>query len=84
MATEAAEALMNATYEERCAWITKKKDEGNQLFKSNKLEEAIDAYMACLCGFDFKKAGATKQQQKDANTNLKVPVLNNMALCLMN
>jgi len=33
MATEAAEALVNATYEERCEWIRKKKDEGNKLFK---------------------------------------------------
>lgn len=60
MATKAAAELKDATYEERCDWITKKKNEGNEFFKQNKLDEAIDVYMACLCGFDFKKNGANK------------------------
>jgi hypothetical protein len=38
--------------------------------------------MAALCGFQFKK-DITKEQKDKVDNGLKVPILNNMALCLM-
>lgn len=41
--------------------------------------------MKCLCALDFKSCGGSKPSEekiKDAEKGVKVPVLNNMALCL--
>jgi len=38
--------------------------------------------MAALCGFAFKK-DITPEQKDKVENGLKIPVLNNMALCLM-
>jgi len=74
--------LRNSTYEERCQWITHKKNEGNVDFKLKKYETAIDFYLASLCGFDFKK-DISAEQKLFVDEQLKIPVLNNLALCLM-
>jgi tetratricopeptide (TPR) repeat protein len=38
--------------------------------------------LACLCGFEFGKS-ISNQQKEDVELKLKVPILNNLALCLM-
>lgn len=82
MSAFAQQELRNATFDERCKWIETKKEEGNAEFKLKKYGEAIDAYMAALCGFAFKK-DITPEQKDKVENGLKIPVLNNMALCLM-
>ena len=51
--------------------------------KENKIEEALDSYLLSLCGFSFKDDGVTKETIKEKDIELKVPILNNMALCLI-
>jgi hypothetical protein len=82
MGEAAQEELKDATFEERYQWIVKKKSEGNDAYKAGKNQEAIDLYISSLCGLSFKK-NITKEQKKDVDMGLKVPVLNNLALCLI-
>mgnify|MGYP000961346154 CR=1 FL=1 len=56
MGSKAAFELKDATYEQRCAWIERKKREGNELYKKGEYAEAIDVYTASLCGLDFPKS----------------------------
>ena len=51
--TEIESTLKNCSYDERVQWITQKKEEANVLFKQQKHDEAVDAYMQALCGFNF-------------------------------
>ena len=53
------------------------------MVKENKLEEALDAYLKSLCGFSFKEDGVSKETIHEKDVELKVPILNNMALCLI-
>jgi len=39
--------------------------------------------MKGLCGFDFNKATLTKEQVDHIEFKLKLPILNNMALAMM-
>ena len=82
MATFAKQELRNSTFEQRWKWIEDKKLEGNSSYKEQKFEEAIDTYLACLCGFEFGK-GITNEQKHDVEFKLKIPILNNLALCLI-
>lgn len=43
----------------------------------------MDVYLSSLCGFAFNKKELTPDQLKYTEHELKVPVLNNLALCLM-
>ena len=83
MATFAKQELKNATFEERWKWIEDKKADGNDYYKKQRYDEAIDTYLACLCGFEFGKT-ISNEKKADVELKLKVPILNNMALCLMN
>lgn len=82
MGAEAANELRNSTFEERCGWILDKKEEGNVEYKQANYKEAIDKYLASLCGFDFKKT-LSAEKKNEVDKTLKVPVLNNLAKCLM-
>ena len=83
MGSQAAAELKGATYEQRCQWIENKKSIGNELFKKQEYAEAIDVYTASLCGLEFGK-GISNDQKEYVELKLKVPILNNMALCLIN
>ena len=82
MGADAASQLQGATFEKRCAWILDKKEEGNVEFKSGNYQVAMDKYLASLCGFDFKKT-LEKEKRHEVDKTLKVPILNNLASCLM-
>lgn len=82
MATFAKLELRDASFEKRWKWIEDKKADGNISYKEQKFDEAIDTYLACLCGFEFGKS-ISNQQKEDVELKLKVPILNNLALCLM-
>ena len=82
MATFAKVELKDATYEKRWKWIEDKKQDGNDYYKEQKYEDAIDTYLACLCGFEFGKS-ISNDQKSDVALKLKAPILNNLALCLM-
>ena len=82
MGMDVGRELYNASFEERCDWIKKNKEEGNKLYQDKKITEAIDQYTKTLCGFDFKKTVA-KDQRKQVEKELMVPILNNMAQCLI-
>ena len=47
---------------------------GNELFKNQKFEEALDAYMMCLCALDFKSCRGyidpTTEEPKEADKGL--------------
>ena len=83
MGQKAAQDLQGASYEKRWEWIENVKSEGNELFKKAEFPEAIDKYTGALCGLDFGK-DITPEQKSDTEKKLKVPILNNMALCLIN
>lgn len=53
MGADVANELRGKSWDDRFAWILKVKDEGNLLFKGEKIAEAIDVYMKALCGMDF-------------------------------
>lgn len=53
MGSEVAEELKGKSWDERFSWVNKVKDQGNQLFKDHKFEEAVDTYLKALCGLDF-------------------------------
>ena len=82
MGALAAQELKDASYEERVAWIEVKKKAGNEEYKNKNFDTATEKYLGALCGFDFKKK-CTNEQREWADQNLKIPLLNNMGLCLM-
>jgi hypothetical protein len=53
MGAEVANDLRGKNWETRYSWITDVKMQGNNLFKEEKYEVAIDTYMKALCGMDF-------------------------------
>ena len=67
ISVEVATELKNATFNERCAWIRKEKDEGNRIYKEKQFAEATDQYLRCLCGFDFNKKNTTKEQRTEVD-----------------
>jgi len=71
------------SYEQRCNWISDMKDKGNLLYKEASYDEAIDTYMKALCGFEFKKSTLKKSELTYIDSKLKLPILNNMSLSLM-
>lgn len=83
MGMEVGRELYEASFDERCQWIKKEKEVGNKLYQEKKISEATDQYLRTLCGFDFKKTDATREQRQQVDLDLKVPVLNNMAMCLI-
>jgi hypothetical protein len=52
--------------------------------KEEKYDQAIDEYMKCLIALDFSscKGQVPKDAEKMAGVAVKVPVCNNMAMCL--
>jgi len=83
MGVDAANEIAGKSFDEKCQWIESNKQIGNNLVKENKLEEALDAYLKSLCGFSFKEDGVSKETIHEKDVELKVPILNNMALCLI-
>ena len=83
MGVDAANEIAGKSFDEKCEWIKNQKEIGNNLVKENKLEEALDAYLKSLCGFNFKDDGVSKETMTAKDVELKVPILNNMALCLI-
>ena len=57
---------------------------GNYHFKEKKYEEAISAYLKGLMGMDFSTCSEKVEfiRTKMVDLDKKVPVLNNIALCL--
>lgn len=86
---EVANEMRGKTWEQRFSWISGVKDTGNQLFKKEKYDEAIDTYMRALCGMDFSQYDHLPNKQEDKERelritrDLKAPILNNIALCLI-
>lgn len=83
MGVDVMNQLKGATYDERCEWILNQKATGNELYKNQKYDEAMDAYLKSLCGFAFEKKEMTEEQIAYTENEIKVPVLNNLAICLM-
>lgn len=89
MGAEVANQLRGRTWDDRTSWINKMKDVGNLQFKSEKYDEAIETYMKALCGMDFSQyqpledAKADKERELNVKRNLKAPILNNIAQCLI-
>ena len=59
------------------------KEQGNSFFKEQAYDEAIDTYIKALCGFEFNRSALNKQELSYIDQKLKLPILNNMALSLM-
>lgn len=84
MAQEVAAECANQTFTERISWIEARRKQGNALYAESKFEEALNVYMTALCALDFTtcKDKVSEQQSSMASASNKVPVLNNMAMCL--
>lgn len=61
---EVANELRGKTWDARFQWVSEAKEGGNQLFKTEKYDEAIDAYMRALCGLDFSSYDLLKSAQE--------------------
>ena len=72
-------------WEARFEWVTKEKEAGNALFKGAKYQEAIDQYMRAYCGVvGYKKVEKAKAEDRESiNKDLKSPLINNIAMCLI-
>ena len=55
--------LQDYSYEDRFAWILRKKEEGSQLCKDQKYKEAIDIWMQAMCGYEFGKYKKDKKNR---------------------
>jgi tetratricopeptide (TPR) repeat protein len=84
MAQQVAAECASQTFQQRIQWIENKRQQGNNLFRENKLEDALNTYLMTLCALDFKTCSGTvtEEQDKMAQAANKVPILNNMAICL--
>jgi tetratricopeptide (TPR) repeat protein len=86
---EVANELRGKSWEERYQWINQAKEKGNKMVKEDKIEAAIDEYMRALCGMDFSSYsikednGEQKERDTRVKRELKAPILNNIALCLI-
>jgi len=85
MALEVIEATRGQTLAERLAWINEQRKKGNERFGAGEYDAAVDEYMRCLCALDFKscKGGVSEDQAKMGDVQMKIPVLNNMAQCMI-
>ena len=85
MALEVVEATRDQSFAERIAWINDQRKRGNERFGAAEYDAALDEYMKCLCALDFKscKDEVSEDQAKMADVQMKVPVLNNMAQCMI-
>lgn len=72
-------------WEARFEWVTKEKETGNAMFKAAQYQEAIDQYMRAYCGVvGYKKGEQAKAEDKESiNKDLKSPLINNIAMCLI-
>ena len=73
--------LENFSFEERFEWIEKTKAEGNKFFSEKLFGKALDKYLNALYGMNFPDQ--TIEMEKKVNFGLKVPLLNNMSICLL-
>ena len=87
MGADVANELRGKSWDARFQWVSEIKEKGNKLFKEDKYDEAIDIYMKALCGMDFTSYETSGQMEKAREVRvareLKAPVLNNIALCLL-
>ena len=85
MASEIYEATKDQTFQDRIKWINNQRALGNDKFKVENYDAALDEYMKCLCALDFKTCTdkVEETQAKMADVQMKVPVLNNMAQCMI-
>eukprot|EP00347_Sterkiella_histriomuscorum_P022036 403331911 len=82
MGTEVAAIIKGKSWDEQYDWVQSQKEEGNKLYKVEVFDQAIDAYMKALCGLDFGK-DQTEDQVDRVSKDLKAPILNNIAMCLI-
>ena len=80
---EKDQLLKNHTYDERYKWIQEQKTSGDKKFKDGAFNDAVDMYMQALCGLNFARLKPTKTQLEDIEKKLKIPILSNMALTLI-
>ncbi|CDW76411.1 tpr domain containing protein [Stylonychia lemnae] len=78
---EVAIELSGKNWEEKYEWVNNQREEGNKIFKKGIYDQAIDTYLKALCGMDFGKQD--EDQEERVNKDLKAPILNNIALCLI-
>lgn len=84
LATEVAEQIIDQNFNQRMGWIEGTKTKGNDFFKKELFDQAIDEYYKCLMGLDFNsiKSRVPPDAVAMADVQVKVPVLNNMSACL--
>lgn len=84
MANEVAEQIMDQSFPQRMQWIEKIKTGGNDFYKTEQYDQAIDEYYKCLMALDFKsiKGKVPPEATPMSDVQVKIPVLNNMAACL--
>jgi tetratricopeptide (TPR) repeat protein len=56
-------------------------NQGNDFYKEKQYGQALDKYLEALYGLNFQDQ--TIEMDKKVNFDLKVPLLNNMAICLL-
>ena len=83
MAAQVAGEIQGQSFTKRLEWIEEQKKKGNELFAAADFENAISQYIKALCGMDFKSFEDVKPvQEKMVGIQLKIPILNNLSLCL--
>ena len=79
--SKVTEELKDYTFDQRFEWVDKHKKEGNEFYKNEQYGQALDKYLHALYGMHFKDQ--TIEMEQKVNHKLKVPLLNNMAVCLL-
>ena len=72
--------MSKLSYAEKKSWVVARKEDGNKLYRSGKHEEAIEKYMEAVMGVAI---GDSPSDRKDAILTLQVPLLSNLAACMM-
>ena len=73
-------SMSKLSYAEKKSWVVARKEDGNKLYRSGKHEEAIEKYMEAVMGVAI---GDSPSDRKDAILTLQVPLLSNLAACMM-
>ncbi len=77
---EISNELKDYSFEERFHWMLQKKLQGNRQFQKGNYPEALDIYMDTMFGLaEYPEP----ERNKKINFELKVPLLNNIAACML-
>eukprot|EP00742_Colponemidia_sp_Colp-10_P014602 GILJ01016604.1.p1 GENE.GILJ01016604.1~~GILJ01016604.1.p1 ORF type:complete len:243 (+),score=40.77 GILJ01016604.1:30-731(+) len=77
---QVAQRLKGLSWEQKLQWGLERKAASNKLYSAGQWQQAADGYLEALMGLDMS-GDATQQSQM--NTEIKIPCLLNIAMCML-